>query len=221
MREPRPALPLRAGIWPQLLTLQNGVLTLTTGRPNLAFWTSSVSKSKTDQTMPPIADGECWSYAGMPCELDVPCKGTGTSGYTGSAEVEPNVLLIAFDQLPVGEVDTTAGLQRVYSSRVNFTGHKDGTHVAAPEPLLPLPSHQRPVPEPARLAATTTTAAAAAPMMTGITVSNSWHHEVNIKIKGAGVGGCDVLVQPNSTDTHDCKCLWGTLDYTFVAFSAR
>ena len=83
------------GIWPQLLMLQNGVLTLTTERPNLSFWTSSVSKSKTDPTAPPIADGECWFYARMSCDLGVPCKGTGTSGYTGIAEVEPNILLIA------------------------------------------------------------------------------------------------------------------------------
>jgi hypothetical protein len=112
------------GIWPQLLMLQNGLLTLTTGRPNTAFWTSSAIKSKTDPTAPPIADGECWSYAGMSCALDAPCKGTGTSGYTGIAEMEPNVLLIAYDQLPVGEVGTVAGAQRVYSTRVNFTGVK-------------------------------------------------------------------------------------------------
>ena len=111
-------------IWPQLLVLQNGVLTLTTGRPNLAFWTSSTTKSKTDPTAPPIANGECWNYAGMSCDLGLPCKGTGTSGYTGSAEVEPNMLLIAYDQLPVGAMGTAAGLQRAYSSKVNFSGYK-------------------------------------------------------------------------------------------------
>ena len=52
-------------------------------------------------------------------------RGFGTSGYIGVAEVQPNVVLLAYDQLPVGKVGT-AGPQQVYSMRVNLT------RVAAP-----------------------------------------------------------------------------------------
>ena len=58
------------------------------------------------------------------------------------------------------------------------------------------------------------------PQMTSISVNNSWHKEVNVKIRGAGVGGCDILLQPNATDSKHCQCLWGTLSYTFVAWTA-
>ena len=34
------------GIWPQLLMLSNGVLTLTTGRPNIDVFVSTMIKSK-------------------------------------------------------------------------------------------------------------------------------------------------------------------------------
>jgi hypothetical protein len=34
------------GIWPQLLMLSNGVLTLTTGRPNIDVFVSTTIKSK-------------------------------------------------------------------------------------------------------------------------------------------------------------------------------
>eukprot|EP00041_Stephanoeca_diplocostata_P006380 m.82435 g.82435 ORF g.82435 m.82435 type:complete len:134 (+) comp16333_c0_seq2:200-601(+) len=54
--------------------------------------------------------------------------------------------------------------------------------------------------------------------MTSIEVSNMWHKEVNIKIEGEGVGGCDVVLPPNTTNQKDCECLWGTLNYKFYAF---
>ena len=113
------------GVWPQLLMLSNGVLTLTTGRPNLAFWISSTAKSKTDPSAAPVADGECWSYAGIGAANPATPYGKsfGTSGYTGVAEVEPGVLLIAYDQLPVGAVGSP-GPQRVYSIRANMTSPK-------------------------------------------------------------------------------------------------
>lgn len=41
-----------------------------------------------------------------------------------------------------------------------------------------------------------------------------------MKIQGMGVGGCDVILQPGQTDTSDCWCLWGTLNYSFCAYSA-
>ena len=113
------------GIWPQLLMLSNGVLTLTTGRPNLSFWTSSVSASKTAPSAGKVADGECWSYAGVSAALPAAPYGKeyGTSGYMAVSEPEPGVLLLAYDQLPVGPVGGP-GPQRVYALRANLTNHK-------------------------------------------------------------------------------------------------
>jgi hypothetical protein len=34
------------------------------------------------------------------------------------------------------------------------------------------------------------------------------------------VGGCDVLLNPGVTDASDCWCLWGTINYSFCAYSA-
>jgi hypothetical protein len=54
--------------------------------------------------------------------------------------------------------------------------------------------------------------------MTRISIDNQWnggaikHTDINIKIKGEGVGGCDIIMTPNSTNDHDCECLWGTLN---------
>jgi hypothetical protein len=42
---------------------------------------------------------------------------------------------------------------------------------------------------------------------------------LNIKIHGAGLGGCDVIIKPGQTDNSDCNCLWGTLDYAFCAYA--
>ena len=59
--------------------------------------------------------------------------------------------------------------------------------------------------------------------MTRITVQNQWdggklkHSPVNVKIKGEGVGGCDIIMTPNSTSTA-CDCLWGTLNYRFHVY---
>ncbi len=50
-------------------------------------------------------------------------------------------------------------------------------------------------------------------------VTNNYKKELNIKVQGAGVGGCDVILQPGAVDTSDCWCLWGTLHYSFCAYS--
>ena len=55
-------------------------------------------------------------------------------------------------------------------------------------------------------------------------VTNYYKKELNIKIQGAGVGGCDILIaaanttNPSVTDASDCWCLWGTLNYSFCAY---
>jgi hypothetical protein len=49
-------------------------------------------------------------------------------------------------------------------------------------------------------------------------VASAYKRELNIKIQGAGVGGCDVILQPGSTDPSSCWCLWGTVNYSFCAY---
>jgi hypothetical protein len=49
---------------------------------------------------------------------------------------------------------------------------------------------------------------------TSIKVANQYGKEVNIKIQGTGVGGCDVVLQPGQEDDGDCWCLWGTINYS-------
>jgi hypothetical protein len=64
--------------------------------------------------------------------------------------------------------------------------------------------------------------------MTPIHVENNYWHKpplgpakpyaLNVRIKGAGVGGCDIIIDSNTTDTKDCSCLWGTVGYKFKAY---
>lgn len=69
--------------------------------------------------------------------------------------------------------------------------------------------------------------------MTPIHVFNNYTHKpifgppkpvtLNIRVSGAGVGGCDIVIPGgggvNSTDNKDCKCLWGTVGYQFRAYT--
>lgn len=73
-------------------------------------------------------------------------------------------------------------------------------------------------------------------------MSNSYKKEVNVKIQGAGVGGCDITMQPGEQNPSkflcessllcivrrltsslrypaDCWCLWGTVNYSFCAYT--
>ena len=64
--------------------------------------------------------------------------------------------------------------------------------------------------------------------MTTITVINEWdggmsHSDLNVKIHGEGVGGCDIVMHPaNSSgpteDDSSCKCLWGTVNYELTVW---
>ena len=53
---------------------------------------------------------------------------------------------------------------------------------------------------------------------TSITVRNQYKKEVNIKIQGLGIGGCDIVLAPGAVDSSDCWCLWGTLHYSFCVY---
>ena len=60
---------------------------------------------------------------------------------------------------------------------------------------------------------------------TSIKVINEWtggiqHTDLNVKITGEGVGGCDIVMHPANAsgpqvDEGDCRCLWGTVGYRF------
>ena len=66
--------------------------------------------------------------------------------------------------------------------------------------------------------------------MTSIKVVNEWsggigHTDVNVKIAGEGVGGCDIVLKPASNGTSRgwvnstaCECLWGTVGYKFHVY---
>eukprot|EP01032_Pedospumella_encystans_P009096 gene9096-10739_t len=52
---------------------------------------------------------------------------------------------------------------------------------------------------------------------TPIKVSTQYKDQLNIKIQGAGFGGCDIILNKGeASDT--CWCLWGTLNYSFCAY---
>ena len=52
-------------------------------------------------------------------------------------------------------------------------------------------------------------------------MTNQYRKEVNVKIGGAGVGGCDLILAPGAADLSSCWCLWGTLNYGFCAYTAK
>mmetsp|Transcript_1922 Transcript_1922/g.1897 ORF Transcript_1922/g.1897 Transcript_1922/m.1897 type:complete len:129 (+) Transcript_1922:44-430(+) len=54
---------------------------------------------------------------------------------------------------------------------------------------------------------------------TQIKVLNEYKKELNVKIQGSGVGGCDILLQPGEENDSSCWCLWGTINYSFCAYS--
>lgn len=97
-------------VWPQLLLLSNGALVLGSGRPGLGLWRS------------PGADGAEWVGHDVIAEHNsrVPPSlafgnSSGTTAYTGIAEVEPGVVLLAYDK--IGK-HRAGGLNQVFSVRV-------------------------------------------------------------------------------------------------------
>jgi hypothetical protein len=100
-------------VWPQLLRLSNGALVLASGRPGIGFWLS------------PKADG-AGEWIGYDVEgehnrlvpQDTYTNGSSTTSYTGIAEVEPGVVLLAYDKLGSGG---DAAIQSVYAMRITVT----------------------------------------------------------------------------------------------------
>jgi hypothetical protein len=40
-------------------------------------------------------------------------------------------------------------------------------------------------------------------------------------LQGEGVGGCDIIMSPNSTSDNECECLWGTLNCKLLCLFAN
>ena len=49
-------------------------------------------------------------------------------------------------------------------------------------------------------------------------MANAYAAPINVKIAGLGLGGCDITLNPSSQSSA-CQCIWGTLDYTFCAYT--
>ena len=106
-------------VWPQLLVLSSGVLILSSGRPGLGFWVSR------------DVDGEEWIGYDI-CEehtrllpSDPFGSSSGTTSYTGLAEVEPNVVVLAYDKIGAGRVGAA---QKGYSMRISMGAQPSHTH---------------------------------------------------------------------------------------------
>ena len=105
-------------VWPQLKLLSNGVLVLASGRPGIGFW------------LCPTANPANATWIGYDVQeqhtkhvpSDPWTKADGTTSYTGIAEVEPGVVLLAYDKIGAptaqwscslaGRLTATAALRR-------------------------------------------------------------------------------------------------------------
>ena len=94
------------------LLLSNGALVLASGRPGIGFWVS------------PKADGASWIGYDVQAEHTKnfpsdPWGHSGTTSYTGIAEVEPGVALLAYDK--TSGSGRSGDIQKVYSVRITVT----------------------------------------------------------------------------------------------------
>ena len=53
---------------------------------------------------------------------------------------------------------------------------------------------------------------------TQIVVVNNFNKNLDIRIRGAGVGGCALNLPTSMNDSSSCNCLAGTLAYSFCAY---
>jgi hypothetical protein len=101
-------------VWPQLKLLSNNVLVLASGRPGIGFW------------LLPTANPENATWIGYDvqaqhtkhCPGDPFTAADGTTSYTGIAEPEPGVVLLAYDKIGKNRV---GAVQKVYSVRITVT----------------------------------------------------------------------------------------------------
>lgn len=98
-----------------MLLLSNGALVLASGRPGIGFWVS------------PEADGARWigydveaaHSKNLPSDPWDSKHGTGTTSYTGIAQVEPGVVLLAYDK--TSGAGRSGDVQKVYSVRIHVS----------------------------------------------------------------------------------------------------
>jgi hypothetical protein len=138
-------------VWPQLLLLSNGVLILTAGRPGIGLWVSNgttadgsswrhynleVEHNKrvtstftfTNSSYgPPFAPApsKLPPWRRYPPRYPAGTKWSDTSSYTGTVEIEPGTVLIAYDRIAQsaprkGNVGLLAE-QQVFAMRVVVT----------------------------------------------------------------------------------------------------
>ena len=100
-------------VWPQLLTLSNGALVLASGRPGIGFWVSAAGFGENDWVG---YDIEAEHSRLLPADPWDSAHGTGTTSYTGIAEVEPGVVLLAYDK--TSGSGRSGDVQKVYSMRI-------------------------------------------------------------------------------------------------------
>jgi hypothetical protein len=97
-------------VWPQLLKLSNGALVLASGRPGIGFWVASNPGNGTGWVG---YDVEAMHSQNRP---DDPFDGeSGTTSYTGISEVEPGIVLLAYDKVGANR---HGDVQKVYSVRI-------------------------------------------------------------------------------------------------------
>ena len=110
-------------VWPQAALLSNGVLAVSSGRPGIGFYISP--------TATPTGREE-WIVYNVTAEhtkhmpSDPWGQGDETTSYTSMAEIEPGVVLLAYDKRRGcsdcnGEKGVGGKTEKVYSVRVNVT----------------------------------------------------------------------------------------------------
>ena len=141
-------------VMPQLQLLSNGILVLSSGRPGLKLWARPTTRGSADDNLWSMFDialehnnrvassqlkfyghtlnatcvGESATACGhgdTTCTRCTPASDPPqTTAYTGLAEVEPGVVLLAYDKIGAGRV---GALQKVYSMRITVKTGDDTT----------------------------------------------------------------------------------------------
>ena len=128
-------------VWPQLLLLSNGVLVLSSGRPGVGFWASFAG------------DGEVWQHYDVEAEHNQRVRlpedryalnSTGTSSYTAMLEIEPGVVLLAYDKGPCclfacPDAPPTM-VQKVFAMRIRTENGERSDRTKQPASSLPFAS---------------------------------------------------------------------------------
>ena len=140
-------------VWPQLLRLSNNALVVASGR-YLQLATLLGQSGGIGLWVSPDGTGESWYQHDVIAEHNAHVllserftNHSGTTGYTGLVEVEPGVLLLAYDRLEAGtarSVPNRGDFGQVYTMRVTVQSLK-------PRPLKSDDGHSAAIPSAAQL----------------------------------------------------------------------